>query len=137
MTGRIISGAVEPGTYKGVSIITDTSGRPIEASFIPTGDDHDRFILDEAARLVNGDRQAAYGHPADNHRCTAELWNAYLARRWDRQQNDPPLEVDAFDVCMLNILQKVSRLAHTRQRDGLVDIAGFAANADMVAVADS
>lgn len=90
-------------------------------------------VLVEAARLVDGDRQAAYGHPADNHRCTAELWTAYLSRRAEASSPDSPVVgVDAFDVCMLNILQKVSRLAHTRQRDGLVDLAGFARNAEMV-----
>lgn len=87
-------------------------------------------VLDEAARLVHGDRQQAYGHPADNHACTAALWNAYLDRR--AEALDGKGGVDAFDVTMLNILQKVSRLAHSRTRDGLVDIAGFAANADMV-----
>lgn len=84
-----------------------------------------KTVLEEAARLVDGDRQQAYGHPADNHACTAAMWNAYLARR-----GHPDL--DGFDVCMLNILQKCSRLAHTRHRDGLVDIAGFARNAEMV-----
>ena len=90
-------------------------------------------VLDEAAALVNGDRQAAYGHPRDNHACTAALWTAYLQRRSDASTPDTPVTgVDAYDVCMLNILQKVSRLAHSRTRDGLVDIAGFAQNADMV-----
>lgn len=84
-------------------------------------------VLSEAARLVDGDRQTAYGHPRDNHRCTAELWNAYIKRRYH-----VIVQLDAYDVCMLNILQKMSRLAHTRQRDGLVDIAGFARNAEMV-----
>ena len=105
----------------------------------------DGSVLSEAARLVDGDRQAAYGHPRDNHACTAALWNAYLERRYGAEivpdeTGDYPTpdgwaltaNLDAFDVCMLNILQKVSRLAHTRQRDGLVDIAGFARNAEMV-----
>lgn len=96
-------------------------------------------VLSEAARLVDGDRQAAYGHPAKNHGCTAELWTAYLRRRCSATKTieigEPVvniIELDAFDVCMLNILQKVSRLAHSRQRDGLVDLAGFARNAEMV-----
>lgn len=85
-------------------------------------------VLEEAAELVNGDRQQAYGHPRDNHACTAALWNAYI----ERTTHAGTMQLDAFDVCMLNILQKVSRLAHSRHRDGLVDLAGFAANADMV-----
>jgi len=93
-------------------------------------------VLDEASDIVQGVRQEAYGHPRDNHACTAALWNAYLERRganlYSQDGEDDHLYLDAFDVCMLNVLQKVSRLAHTRQRDGLVDIAGFAANAEMV-----
>lgn len=90
--------------------------------------EEDPSILDEAARIVNGDRQQSYGHPRDNHECTAELWNAYINRREIGYHKG----FDAYDVCMLNILQKISRLANSRERDGLVDIAGFAANAEMV-----
>lgn len=87
-------------------------------------------VLDQAAQLVDGDRQDAYGHPSVNHACTAALWEAYLTRRGDSER--PWQGIDAYDVCLLNILQKVSRLAHSRTRDGLVDIAGFARNAEMV-----
>ena len=87
-------------------------------------------VLDEAARLVHGDRQEAYGHPADNHACTAAMWNAYLERRGAFDENFPGLT--ARDVCWLNILQKASRDAHEPKRDNLVDTAGWAANADMV-----
>lgn len=88
-----------------------------------------KTVLEEADRIVDGPRQDSYGHPADNHGCTAELWNAYIARRFDAA---PEAMLDAYDVCLLNILQKVSRLAHSRERDGLVDIAGFARNAEIV-----
>ena len=88
-------------------------------------------VLDEAARLVHGDRQQAYGHPRDNHACTAELWNAYLNRRRSATGN-PDYQLDAYDVCLLNDLQKTSRLAHSRHRDGLTDKVGFVANAEMV-----
>ncbi len=84
-------------------------------------------VLEEAAEITSKDRRDFYGLPAENHGCTAELWTAYLRRRL-AGSSDPDL--DAVDVCMLNILQKVSRLAHSRQRDGLVDIAGYAANAE-------
>ena len=91
-------------------------------------------VLQDAARLVHGDRQVAYGHPRDNHACTAAMWTAYIERRYGSETCglDKWLGLDGYDVCMLNILQKVSRLAHTRHRDGLVDIAGFARNAELV-----
>ena len=83
-------------------------------------------ILDEAARVTSGDRQDWYGHPMDNHSCTAEMIGAYIRRR---QQHPSFTGLDAYDVCLMNVLQKVSRLAHDRRRDGLVDIAGYAGNA--------
>lgn len=94
-------------------------------------------VLDEAARLVDGDRQQAYGRPADNHACTAAMWRAYLDRRMAAHRETKlvtvePFYLDGFDVAMLNILQKVSRLAHSRHRDGLTDICGYAANAERV-----
>lgn len=85
-------------------------------------------ILEEAQRVVDGERNDHYGHPRDNHGCTAALIGAYLSRKLGR-----PVAIDAQDVCMINVLQKVSRLAHTPEhRDSLVDIAGYARNAEML-----
>lgn len=82
-------------------------------------------IATEAITAV-ADRMADYGPPAENHACTAELWRTYLERR-----HGVTVELDAHDVCLLNVLQKVSRDAHTRKRDNLVDVIGFAINAEM------
>lgn len=78
-------------------------------------------ILDEASRITRGDRQASYGTPLSNHGLTAELWSAYLVA-----------EITPRDVCILNILQKISREARGPKRDNLVDIAGYARNAEMI-----
>ena len=86
-------------------------------------------VLSEAARLVDGDRQTAYGHPRDNHACTAALWTAYF-KRCGLLRDDA--ELTPRQVCIANVLQKCSRDANTPGRDNLVDLAGFAANADMV-----
>lgn len=87
----------------------------------------DVSILDDAADKVKGDRNHAYGHPYTNHNNTARLYNAYLFAKYGTL-----FTLDAEDVCMLNILQKVSREAHRGTRDGLVDIAGYAANIAIV-----
>ena len=79
-------------------------------------------ILEEASRVVDGERMESYGRPTENHQRTADLWSAYLGRR-----------ITADQVCMLNLLQKISRHAHSWKRDNLVDIAGYARNAEMVA----
>ncbi len=114
-----------------------------------------KTILDEAGHLTAGDRQAAYGHPRDNHGCTASMLSAYLVRRgeatidrdladkgvcvetgdrefWLRVRSVLPylLTVDDEDVCMFNVLQKVSRHANFRKRDNYVDIAGYARNGE-------
>jgi hypothetical protein len=78
-------------------------------------------ILQEAQRIVHGARRQDYGHPFDNHSNTAALWSAYLE-----------IPITPEQVCMLNILQKVSRSKQSITRDTLVDIAGFAANVELV-----
>ena len=84
-----------------------------------------REHLEKAAAIVNGDRQRDYGHPKDNHGCTAAMFAAYLHRRGG--------VVDAEAVCVFNLLQKVSRLANTPGHpDSLTDIIGYALNIAML-----
>ena len=101
-------------------------------------------VLEEAAAITAGDRNADYGDPDENHGRTAELFGSFLrgrlltlARRI--YPDGVPNEVLYFisrvslfgrDACMFNILQKVSREANATKRDNLVDIAGYAANAE-------
>lgn len=84
-------------------------------------------VLEEAARISSGDRQRYYGHPADNHGNTAELWAAYLERRFGTG-----VALTARDVCLMMILLKVSRDANAVKRDNLVDICGYARNAEQI-----
>lgn len=93
-------------------------------------------ILETAQTIVNGDRQADYGHPRDNHACTAALWQAYLQRRATANGVDYSMTIDARDVCMMNILQKISRDANRRKDDNIVDVVGYALNAKMVEEAE-
>lgn len=74
----------------------------------------------EAHELVHGDRRQTYGHPKANHARTAALWSAYLG-----------IEITPRQVCMLNALQKISRDAHAPKRDNLIDICGYAENAQL------
>lgn len=77
-------------------------------------------VLDEAASVVLGDRRAFYGPPKINHTRTAAMWSAYLG-----------VQVSPHQVCLMNILQKISRDANRQKIDNLVDIAGYALNAEM------
>jgi hypothetical protein len=82
-------------------------------------------LLDKARDIVCGSRNKAYGNPAENHRCTAEMWSAYLTRRAGAE-----ITITARDVCFMNILQKCSREAHWSQMENALDVAGYAANAE-------
>jgi hypothetical protein len=86
-------------------------------------------ICEEAVRLVAGARGSDYGHPLDNHSTTAELFNAYLHRKYGTFVYGL---LDADDVCWFNILQKCSRDANAPKRDNLVDVAGYAENIQIV-----
>jgi hypothetical protein len=77
-------------------------------------------VLEEATSVVLGDRRAFYGPPKINHTRTAAMWSAYLG-----------VQVTPHQVCLMNILQKISRDANRQKIDNLVDIAGYALNAEM------
>ncbi len=87
-----------------------------------------KSILSEAETAITGDRNESYGPPEKNHARTAEAFNWYLKHCGKT--------LDGYDVAMLNILQKISRNLHCRKRDGLVDIAGYCANAAACQAAD-
>jgi len=84
-------------------------------------------ILTDADKVTSGARREHYGKPEDNHDCTAQMMIAYLERAYG-----VTVPLTAVDVCYFNILQKVSRLANAYQRDGLVDIAGYARNIELI-----
>lgn len=76
----------------------------------------DETILEQAARLVDGDRGAAYGHPAEDFERTAGMWRALFG--W---------ETDARRVALAMICVKLSRLIQSPDhRDSVTDTAGYA-----------
>lgn len=85
----------------------------------------DKSILQEAQHVVDGPRQAAYGDPKVNHGRTAEMWNAFLSKKL-------VAPLTPRDVCLMMVLLKCSREGHSSKRDNLVDIAGWARNAEIV-----
>lgn len=79
-------------------------------------------ILEEAQRLVGGDRGDDYGHPRDDFAKTAGAWNALFG--WD---------CTPAQVALAMIVVKLSRLQETpHKRDSIVDIAGYARTYEMV-----
>lgn len=78
-------------------------------------------ILEEAEKLVGGDRQQDYGDTRKSFTRIAKLWSAYKHIKFTPQ-----------DVGLMMILLKVSRGAEGAKRDTIVDIAGYARCIEML-----
>lgn len=84
-------------------------------------------VLDEAASIINGDRDDTHGAPERSFPVIAKLWSAYLGR-----------PVTALDVCQMMTLLKIGRArAGTPIRDHFVDAAGYQALAAEVMGSDA
>ena len=77
-------------------------------------------ILQEAQRLVHGDRQGSYGHPIDDFTKTAKIWTGILLPKLL-----PGVEIEAEDVPLCMVGVKLSREVNKPKRDNLVDGAGY------------
>lgn len=79
-------------------------------------------VLEEAAQIVDGDREQTYGSPSRNLETIAQFWTVYLRRKYGS-----PVDLTVDDVCQLMILVKQSRLINDpTHRDSLVDVCGYA-----------
>ena len=77
-------------------------------------------VLQEAQRLVHGDRGADYGHPLDDFSRTALIWSAILGVQVTAEQ---------VGLCMIGV--KLSRQCNKPKRDNMVDAAGYAETVQM------
>lgn len=80
-----------------------------------------KTILDEAAELTSGPRQADYGHPIEDHTRTATMWSALLG-----------VEVTAEQVCLCMVALKMSRECNKTKRDNLTDGCGYFRNIEQI-----
>ena len=78
-------------------------------------------ILDEAKRIVHGDRGENYGHPFEDFSRTAKIWSAILG-----------IDVTPEQVALCMIGLKISREVNRPKRDNIVDGAGYFETLDMV-----
>jgi hypothetical protein len=79
--------------------------------------------LRTALTIVTGNRNADYGPPERNLETIAKLWSTYLSARAGVE-----IRIEPHDVAVMNILQKVSRVVQTPEKeDTWTDIAGYAA----------
>lgn len=79
-------------------------------------------ILFEAAKLIQGQRQADYGDKLQNFSQIAMLWQGTLAMKLALGQSITPEDVA---LCMMQV--KIARLAKSPDhRDSIMDVAGYA-----------
>jgi hypothetical protein len=79
-------------------------------------------ILEEAARIVSGDRNDQYGDPQDDLGYIGRKWAATLEAHTGVAFSDIPAHI----VALMMIDLKTSRLAFKMKRDSLVDVVGYA-----------
>lgn len=78
-------------------------------------------IEQEARRLVDGERQKGYSHPAENFGRIAKIWSGIIGA-----------EVTPEHVAMCMVGVKLARECHEHNRDNLVDAIGYVLTLDMV-----
>jgi hypothetical protein len=84
-------------------------------------------ILDEAARIVTGERQNQYGSAENSFALIGGLWGDYLG-----------MYISPRDVALMMILLKVAREKGGKGKaDNWIDIAGYAACGGEVATVDT
>lgn len=81
-------------------------------------------ILEQAQKLVEGDRQQSYDHPIKNFQRIADLWNGYLKTRTG--------ELTPKDVALMMVLLKIGREVYRHTDDNLIDCAGYIFCADKI-----
>jgi hypothetical protein len=101
---------------------------------IRTEDVRERITAADVAKDVVIARGKKYGPPSTNHNNTARLWWAYLVARYG--DKDATFELDSEDVCIMNILQKISRNTHELTHDSLIDIHGYLLNLEEIKFKD-
>lgn len=84
-------------------------------------------ILQEAQRLVVGDRGHQYGRPIQDFSRTAKMWDALFSEKLK-----PGAQFGPQDVGLGMIAVKLSREVNKHKRDTVVDIAGYALTVQMV-----
>lgn len=79
-------------------------------------------LLNDARRIVTGERNVAYGEPEDNSRRIGDLWNVFLQGR-----TKPPTEpLDPYEVFLMMGLMKIARLMHDPSNyDSYLDAVGY------------
>lgn len=88
---------------------------------------HRTAILDTAASLITGEKQAEYGPPAEAFATYAALWTTYLGARL-------ATPIEPHEVAVMMALLKIGRSMHSPEKpDTWRDTAGYVAIAGELA----
>jgi hypothetical protein len=80
-------------------------------------------ILEQAAAIVDGDREQTYGDPGKNLRAIAGMWTQWLIARGHMP---PDFYLTTDDVACMMVQLKLARLANDpRHRDSQIDACGY------------
>jgi hypothetical protein len=74
--------------------------------------------MNEANKLVNGERQADYGTPRENYEGIAKVWSGILSPILKR-------DITAEEAALMMVGLKLQRQAMKHKRDNLVDAHGY------------
>jgi hypothetical protein len=86
--------------------------------------------LAEAGRLIEGDRDAAYGSPTENFTGIAKVLTVVLGHLLK-----PGAEVSPVDVAAIHVAVKLCRRVHADRADNWIDVTGYGACGYEVGVA--
>lgn len=84
-------------------------------TIIKTMEENTESILQEAERIINGERQVDYADPVVNFKNIAECASLISGK-----------ELTASDCCNVLIAVKLMRERNSHKRDNLVDLCGYA-----------
>jgi len=75
-----------------------------------------QHALDQASKLIHGDRNKDYGPPKVNFQRIADRWSQLLR-----------VDVEPWQVCVMMADVKIARLAEGYTEDSVIDLIGYAA----------
>lgn len=91
-------------------------------------------VLDEAIKIINGERQTQYGDPEDSFALISRYWNSYINQLQVKTLVQHGFDPDDYklvdmikpkDVAMMMVLLKIARESNQEKLDNLVDAAGY------------